>query len=300
MEKSYRDTFLSSILNAIADPIFIIDEEGRYLGVFGGTDRSLYDDGQPLRGRKVSEVLTPEFGDFFVNQITHTLTTNTLNVFDYRLDTQTVNLPVFEGPGGVQWFEARMYPINQLFDGKRAVVAILINITERRALHRRLQELSYLDPLTGLYNRRYFLERLNVYLLEKDSIHIVFCDIDHFKMINDEHGHLAGDDVIRNFALILQSVLGPKVTTCRLGGDEFIAALVDESDEGAKALAEKVRQRTEKHSFIWDGLPLGVTVSIGVANAQGEDLSGTDLIELADKALYKAKEAGRNRVCLHH
>ena len=300
MHEEYRDDIHSSVMNTIADPIMVIDEEGRYIEVFGGTDRSLYDDGRPLKGKMVSEVLTKEFGQFFVSQIRHTLALGTLNVFDYRLDTQTVNLPVFEGPGGTQWFEARMYPLEQPIEGKRAVVAMIINISERRALHRRLHELSYKDPLTGLYNRRYFLERVNVHLLEKNLIHLMFCDIDHFKTINDQSGHLAGDDVIREFAAILQSVLGDTTTICRLGGDEFIAALVNTTDEHVLDLAEKVRKTVENHPFSYQGTPIRFTVSIGIAPVDDEILDSATLIGHADKALYAAKEAGRNCVRLYN
>ena len=299
MDEEYRADILSSVMNTIADPIMIIDEEGRYLEVFGGTDRTLYDDGRPLKGKMVTEVLTKEFGLFFISQIKHALVTASLHVFDYRLDTKTVNLPVFEGPGGVQWFEVRMHPLKQPIDGKRAVIAMIINITERRALQRRLHELSYKDPLTGLYNRRYFLERINVHILEGNSIHLMFCDIDHFKAINDELGHLAGDDVIRAFSNILQKILGKSITICRLGGDEFIAALVNSSDREALSLAEKVRSTVENHHFSYHDNPVQFTVSIGVADVTNGDLDGAALIEHADKALYEAKAAGRNRVCLY-
>ena len=80
MHEEYRDDILSSVMNTIADPIMVVDEEGRYLEVFGGTDRSLYDDGRPLKGKMVSEILTKEFGQFFVNQVRHTIATGTLNV----------------------------------------------------------------------------------------------------------------------------------------------------------------------------------------------------------------------------
>ena len=193
-----------------------------------------------------------------------------------------------------------MYPLEQPIEGKRAVVAMIINISERRALHRRLHELSYKDSLTSLYNRRYFLERVNVHLMEKNQIHLMFCDIDHFKAINDRYGHLAGDEVIREFAVILQSILGDTVTICRLGGDEFIAALVNSTEKQALELAERVRRAVEDHCFIYQDAPIRFTVSIGVAPVDDDSLDGATLIGHADKALYAAKEAGRNCVRLYN
>ena len=176
---------------------------------------------------------------------------------------------------------------------------MIINISERRALHRRLHELSYKDPLTGLYNRRYFLERVNVHLLEKNSIHLMFGDIDHFKAINDRYGHLAGDEVIRELAAILQSILGETTTICRLGGDEFIAALVNSTDEQTLELAEKVRSTVEDYRFMYQDTPIEFTVSIGIAPVDDDSLDSATLIGHAYKALYEAKEAGRNCVRIY-
>jgi diguanylate cyclase (GGDEF)-like protein len=182
--------------------------------------------------------------------------------------------------------------------GQRAVTAMIINITERRNLHKRLRELSYLDPLTGLYNRRYFLERINLHLLQKGTAHIMLCDLDHFKYINDTFGHLAGDTVLKEFAQIARGVLKHTHAIARFGGDEFVIALTQKSDQEALEVAEQLRSAVEQHTFRYQSDELKVSISIGVAVLSEKDLDGSALIADADRALYQAKEAGRNLVKL--
>lgn len=239
------------------------------------------------------------FADFFfMDQVHHTLETGTLNSFDYQLETEDVTLTTKNGPGGTQWFEARMYPLEKPYQGQRAVTVMIINITERRNLHKQLRDLSNVDPLTGLYNRRYFLQRVSLHLQEAGKAHILICDIDHFKEINDTHGHLAGDAVLQEFAVRSKEVIKHSKAIARYGGDEFVIAVTNKSDEEAVAIAEELRHRVASEAFFFQDLALNIHISIGVAPVEGPDLFSSSLISKADIALYKAKEAGRNRVCL--
>ena len=297
MDQHPLDELSQSLFNTIPDPFFVVGEDGTYLEAFGGTERSLYDDGQLLKGKNIYDFMPKDFADFFVQQVQYTLSLNALNSFDYKLETDQVQVTKKEGPGGTQWFEARMYPLKTLYRGQRAVTVMLINITERRNLHKRLRELSYLDPLTGLYNRRYFLERVRMHLIEKGKAHIMICDIDHFKIINDTYGHLAGDAVLKEFANRAKDVLKHTPALARFGGDEFVVALTDLSDEAAITIAETLRKRVSEQPFPFQDLLLDVQISIGIAKVY-EDLEEAELIADADRALYQAKEAGRNQVCM--
>lgn len=291
------DELSHSLFNTIPDPFFVVGEDGTYLEAFGGTERSLYDDGQLLKGRNIYDFMPHEFAEFFIQQVKYTLSTKALNSFDYKLETDQVQVSKREGPGGTQWFEARMYPLEKPYKGQRAVTVMLINITERRNLHKRLRELSYLDPLTGLYNRRYFLERVRIHLMEKGKVHILICDIDHFKAINDTYGHLAGDAVLKEFASRAKDVLKHTPAVARFGGDEFVVALTDLTDDDALAIAQTLRARVAETPFPFQDMLLQVRISIGIAPVY-EDLDETELISDADHALYQAKEAGRNQVQL--
>lgn len=296
MRQEHVAELLYSLLNTIADPFFVIAEDGTYLEVFGGTERTLYDDGKPMKGKNIYEFMPKEFADFYMDHVRATLKSNSLSTFDYQLDTDQVVLPEQQGPRGMQWFETRMYPMKTLFMGHRAVTAMIINITERRELHRRLQELSYEDPLTGLYNRRYFLERVRLHLQEAGSAHIMICDIDDFKYINDHWGHLAGDAVLAEFGRLVTSHVKSEQTVSRIGGDEFLIALTGYSDDGAIELAQTLRKQVEGHPFAYQHYTFNVRISIGIAALGSEDWAKSELIEDADRALYEAKASGKNQV----
>ena len=164
---------------------------------------------------------------------------------------------------------------------------------------------SMKDSLTGLYNRRYFSHMVMTYLeksIKEDSpISICLFDIDHFKNYNDMNGHQEGDKLLKEISILLNNLSRKKTVIARYGGEEFIAMLPDISKEGALAYAERVKEEVAGYPFAHKGKqPLGiVSVSGGVASFP-EDADTIDkVIELADKALYKAKEEGRNRVIKH-
>ncbi len=302
MEQALASDLTTSLFNTVPDPFFIISEDGTYLEVLGGTERTLYDDGKPMKGKNIYDFMEKDFSDFFMQKIRETLAGNTLNCFEYSLDTDKVNLPKLEGPGGKQWFEARMFPMPNLYQGLRVVTAMIINITDRRILQQRLRDLSYLDPLTSLANRRYFMERIAEELEEHyangTSVHVLLCDIDHFKQINDLYGHLAGDEILKGFATVVHQVLKFTHTIARFGGDEFIISLVGMNTAQVLEKCNELRLAVQEHPFIHKGVRINVCISIGVAVASplADDIDS--LVGFADKGLYEAKKQGRNRVVL--
>ncbi|MEN5302106.1 diguanylate cyclase [Pseudomonas sp. TWI628] len=179
------------------------------------------------------------------------------------------------------------------------VVLSLLNGMLRR--HQASTEaLATLDSLTGLPNRRSF-DLLAAHALQeakRDCAPLValLIDLDHFKVLNDTHGHLAGDEVLRQFANVLQGSLRQSDILCRWGGEEFIVLLREAEGRQAFDVAEKIRRRTEQLTFSYEDQPLRLTTSIGLSALQpGDSLHA--LLTRADRALYRAKQAGRNRVC---
>lgn len=167
-----------------------------------------------------------------------------------------------------------------------------------------LCEISLRDPLTGLFNRRYFDS-----ILAKEIGHVarsgnlallLLLDIDHFKKINDQHGHLAGDQVLQAVSRCISSCVRPRDTVARYGGEEFAVILPDCKADYAGFVAERIRKKlAELNIQISPALQLQVTVSIGGAFAPMWVRSTADLwIESADTQLYRAKAEGRNRVCI--
>jgi diguanylate cyclase (GGDEF)-like protein len=163
----------------------------------------------------------------------------------------------------------------------------------------KVREMAIRDELTGLFNRRHIMEVLQQQQALADSGGYRFClcylDLDHFKQINDSHGHGIGDQVLRRFAMLVHEVLRDADYTGRLGGEEFILVLSQTGVVEAKQVAERLRQRLQEQSFSDLDAKLRVTVSIGVSEYRvGEQID--DTLNRADACLYQAKSGGRNRV----
>jgi diguanylate cyclase (GGDEF)-like protein len=163
------------------------------------------------------------------------------------------------------------------------------------------EQLSYLDFLTGLPNRRYFESRFQEELSRsrrhKLYLACLMMDIDHFKKVNDEYGHVAGDYVLRELGNLLSQKKRPYDLVCRYGGEEFAMVFKHIDNDDAGLVAEWIRSSIEKHQFFFDGKVLKVTMSIGavVLRPVSEEDTVESLFQKADKALYAAKEGGRNR-----
>lgn len=177
-----------------------------------------------------------------------------------------------------------------------------IALRELSEKNRELEKLSAIDPLTGLMNRRYFDERIVAECRrskrEKSNLGIAMIDIDHFKKINDNYGHLCGDHCLKIFALTLQETIKrPSDIICRYGGEEFVLILPNTDQDGLIMLLERVRKEVEANKIVFEGQELQMTVSIGgCSKIVLTDDENNSLVAFADKQLYDAKESGRNRV----
>ncbi len=186
--------------------------------------------------------------------------------------------------------------------GSRTIAKFsIVDEFEAEAL-RTIFELTLRDPLTGLYNRRYFDERLRSELsfVERHStpLALLMIDIDHFKHVNDKYGHQVGDRVLKTVADGIRSVMRPEDVLARFGGEEFVVLARGISLNGAAALAERIRRHIEGLTLAVNNRDVRVSVSIGVVSAvPGADRSAEALVVSADEALYRAKRSGRNRVC---
>jgi len=169
----------------------------------------------------------------------------------------------------------------------------------------RLEKESFTDPLTGVYNRRYMEQRLQEEIAKarryKFDLSLLLFDLDHFKLINDKHGHQAGDKVLVDMSTLVVHELRDTDILARYGGEEFLAIVPNTSPADANSLAERLRKRIEGHTFFVgpvadESEEIKLTVSIGVSSYGGSTTSQESLIHTADKNLYRAKDQGRNRV----
>ncbi len=170
--------------------------------------------------------------------------------------------------------------------------------------NRLLERLANLDGLTGIHNHRYFQNFLSAEINRsrnnRSPLSLLLADIDHFKGFNDTHGHQTGDFILKELCMAVRTVIREYDLMARYGGEEFVFVLPDTSEDAAGIVAEKIRRFVEEYDF-FDGLHhYRTTLSIGVATAlpEDEDFRQNDFIELADRALYEAKNRGRNRVTL--
>lgn len=177
-------------------------------------------------------------------------------------------------------------------------LALREEIERRSRLESELRELAITDPLTELFNRRKLLEDLKVGIVTDHRYHtglaLILCDIDHFKSINDQHGHDVGDAVLREFAKCLRLHTREADIVARWGGEEFAILMAIRDGPAARAVADKLRQFLATSSFAGD---LVVSASFGVAVLTDRDSAET-FVKRADQALYAAKGAGRNTVVL--
>jgi diguanylate cyclase (GGDEF)-like protein/PAS domain S-box-containing protein len=199
--------------------------------------------------------------------------------------------------------------------GKQALLfSIIHDITERKqaeeALHHYTKKLEILqvqlheqairDPLTGAFNRRYLVETLEREMARAVRNQCPLCllimDIDHFKVVNDTYGHLAGDYVLQKLTCLLQQSTRKSDIVCRYGGEEFVILMPDSSIINALGRAEAWRSAVQQTPFQFAGRMIEITVSMGVATTEKPGITYDELLAQADQALYSAKETGRNRV----
>lgn len=153
------------------------------------------------------------------------------------------------------------------------------------------------DPLTQLYNRRAFMHYYELYTTKKKSVFplsVAFIDIDHFKNVNDQYGHIVGDVVLQKVSNIIKNNLRNIDIISRYGGEEFVVILPFCNEEDARQIMERIRYTTEVHPIEVDDLKINITLSVGIATSPTSDAK--KLLEEADTALYEAKENGRNQV----
>ena len=167
--------------------------------------------------------------------------------------------------------------------------------------HERLQRVAAIDTLTGLYNRRFGLERLSQdfsrSVRSKEPLGTVLFDIDHFKVVNDTYGHEAGDQVLKAVADAVKAVLREGDTLMRYGGEEFLAVLPGAGEADVAHLGERIRRVVESTTVMFDRHQISVTTSLGAVSFPSVNVTDLDdLIRQADTAMYEAKNAGRNRL----
>ena len=280
-----------TLLDTIASPVYYIDTEGR----FAGCNRAFCDmHGLPregIVGRQIDDLMSASVAaseqraDKALLADGGAMSYETqLHRSDGSLREVIVHKSVFTGPKGAT----------------AGIVGVVVDITDRKQLEARLWRMAATDSLTGVWNRRHFLAQAERIVAqarrEAAPVSLLMLDVDRFKSINDSHGHATGDKVLVQLCEHWRSLLRLGDLLGRMGGEEFAVVLPDSGLADAADIAEDLRRGATALDIIVDGLRLHLTVSIGAT----EFLVGDEGIEAtlirADRALYSAKEAGRDRV----
>ncbi|NNF11835.1 MAG: GGDEF domain-containing protein [Gemmatimonadetes bacterium] len=185
--------------------------------------------------------------------------------------------------------------------GDTVLKFVVLDAIEAR-FHAEVRDRISYDQLTGLLTKESlyvaFEQELERCLKYELPLSVLMMDLDRFKSVNDTHGHLMGSHVLAEVGEIIRRCIRSADVSARYGGEEFVTYLAETDQPGARLAAERIRTSIEEHTFVLDDVSIGVHISIGVSTAPQHGASIMELVGAADAALYRAKETGRNRVCL--
>lgn len=237
---------LDAIASAMPDPIFVMGQDGTYLDIVGGQERSLYADGSGLIGKTYHDVLPEQMAQRFLNVVQNAIKDNRLQEIEYQLADEEVDGIEGSTKGG-QWYEARVYPVKEGTYDQPAAIWLAINITSRKHMEEQLEHLSSNDPLTNLYNRDFFLdivnEEINKSKMNNQPLSLFKINLDCFKRITDRYGHEMGDTAILTAAHAIKNVVKDLGMVGRLSCDQFMVVLPEVKAVDAFRIA-KLAQET--------------------------------------------------------
>lgn len=290
----------TQVLNSLDEQVAVIDESGVIVDVNTawrqfGIENGLSEDFTSIGCNYLDICSSPETD---VDSLAVEARQGIADVINGKRDTFYYEYPC-HSPTQKRWYMMRVSRVKG--SEKRFFVVSHQDITQRKLAEETANQLAMLDPLTGLGNRRYFnrfLEReFQRSARNRSPISLVEVDVDHFKEYNDELGHPAGDECLVKVGEVLrETTRRPGDLAVRLGGDEFALVLSDTDAAGSRNVSEIIRKSISDLRLVYDG-SRRLTVSVGVASMiPHEQQTWESLLEQADKALYRAKSAGRNRV----
>jgi diguanylate cyclase (GGDEF)-like protein/PAS domain S-box-containing protein len=309
---------LLAMVNASGDSFWETDVARRFVHISDNMCRLMGYPREELRGRTVMEFMTPEYRAEIIRMAAERGSADNplaqsgpirhegefFRKDGSRLWIETVSVPVFDDAGGhIGYFgitrdmSERKRAEHALVEANRLLEAQLSRINE---LHAKLSEQAIRDELTGVHNRRHFvvvaeneLERARHH---GAALSLVMLDVDHFKNVNDMHGHPTGDVALKAVGAMLAAIVRPGDLACRLGGEEFAVLLPGTGHDGAMERAESWRSPRAGLRSPADGVELRLTASFGVASFPAQAGSLVELMKVADARLYRAKALGRDRV----
>lgn len=290
-----RQIRLESILENISDGIITIDETGT-IETFNSAAQALFGYSlDEVLGQPVTLLMPKQVGDNHQHYLDDYRRVGIRHAIDR--DREEI----------ARRSDGRLFPMSikvkqMMLGGRRLFTAVVADISERKAAMERLQELAEKDSLTGLHNRRYFLDELERAVIRAvrggTKVTLLYIDLDNFKFVNDTMGHMAGDQVLIEVTEMLSARVRSGDLFARLGGDEFAVLLYDLEDTRAEQVANSYRQLLAEYNFKYDAKIVDIGCSIGIAAFVEGVKNKEDLLARADMACHIAKNSGRNNVHL--
>ncbi len=260
-----------AILDVIPDLIFLYDQKGTFIDCMGSSEDKLLINREVFIGKTIDEIMPPDIAKQGNTAIQEALKSGEIQMFEYNLQV----------PSGFESFETRLVKLTET-----SVLAIVRDITESKAHLRQIEELSFYDQLTGLYNRRYYEEELLRLDTERNlPISLIMIDVNGLKLTNDAFGHFAGDALLKKVAQILLSVCRVDDIVARIGGDEFVILLPKASIADAEILVNRILEETKKH--VINNVPLSVSMGWDTKESVAESMF--DIFIRAEDHMYRNK-----------
>ena len=293
MESEWK---LKTIIETEPECVKVLAPDGSLIQMNrAGLDMIEADTEAQVIGAKVVDLVAPEHRAAFV----------ALNDQVNRGESGTLEFEIIGLKGGRRWLDTHAVPMRDAGGNIKGLLGVTRDVTERKKVEQELERQARTDALTGLANRRQFMELAEQELSRTQryggQLSMLMMDIDHFKRVNDTYGHHMGDLVLQKLGALCRETLRDIDSVGRIGGEEFAVVLPQTGAEKALEVAERFRKTIAKAELpLAHGLPLRFTLSIGVTTLAGPSANVDTLLAQADKALYEAKNQGRDRVCVFH
>lgn len=292
--QSQDKTTLDAIVQALSEPVFVIDEHGRYLDALGNSNQASSHAADAMLGKSLYDVLPDEVADALLASIRAALSRNTPQTREYKLPANWLEPDSVE-----QWFQARLAPLPSLPDQARRVAWLSTDITERKQLEQRLEQSALLDPLTESWREPYFLRVLNQEISRQERYLEPFCllllELEHSDTIRAQFGAEVADNCIHEIARLIRRELRHSDVLGRLGPDRFAIMLVNTSMSSALDVGQRIAIRAARTPFTSPGRSLYLSINGGLTDFRSDD-TPANMMQRAQKALNKSQATGRDRV----
>lgn len=322
LEKEKSKALYQSLLESIEDSVFLVNDKGEIEHASLSVNEMFGYEIEELLGKPIEMLVPDRIADHISkrNSFFSGAYSNKINRAQRNFNSNGEDIPVFSKNTTVQLsgklFAKRKdgseFPVAislKMIDleNVKKVTAIVQDLTEQQLWENKLTQIAMHDDLTGLANRKYFMQQLNYAMklsrrMPDENMALIMLDLDFFKPINDTYGHQVGDDVLKHVADIMREQIRDVDTAVRLGGDEFAIVLVSagkDIKENSRYVSNRILSQIA-NPFKIDGKKINIGVSIGISFIDNDEMVAEDIIRNADTALYQSKEKGRNCITVYN